>query len=54
MGTSAKEVLAKLKPEIEPHMHKVHAVGQIPAGINVLSVKVQCNGDLDLFMEPLA
>ena len=54
MGTSANEVLAKLKPEIEPYMHKVHAVGQIPAGINVLSVKVQRNGDLDLFMEPLA
>jgi len=54
MGTSAEEVLDKLKPEIEPQMHKLHIVGEIPTGVNVLSVKVQRNGDLDLFMEPLA
>jgi hypothetical protein len=54
MGISAKEVLAKLKPEIDPHMHKVHVVAKIPKGVNVLAVKVQRNGNLDVFMEPLA
>jgi hypothetical protein len=53
-GVSASEVLAKLKTSIAPQINKVNQISKVPKGINILSLKVMPNGDLNGYMEPLA
>lgn len=49
---SAEEVNAQLKPKLDALVGVVNVVGTIPSLLNVLSVKVMPNGDLDVFVEP--
>lgn len=50
---SASEIGDKIKKAVGPQVGKVNAIGTVPDGINVLSVKVMPNGDLNAYIEPL-
>jgi len=52
-GASAEEIIKKLEAKVNPEINKIHDVATTPPGINVLSVKVMPNGDLNIYVEPL-
>lgn len=52
-GASAEEIIGMLKDEVNPEINKIHDVATVPPGINVLSMKVMPNGDLNTYIEPL-
>jgi len=51
-GVSASTINAQFKAALDPVLWKPNVVGIIPAGINLLSVKVLPNGDVNSYMEP--
>ena len=51
MGLSAKEVNDKFKNVLNAEIGKPHVVGSAPGSINLLSVKVMPNGDLNVYIE---
>jgi hypothetical protein len=54
-GASAEEILGKLKEKVKPEINKLHDVVTVSpeSEINVLSVKVMPNGDLNTYIEPV-
>lgn len=52
MGVSASSINSKFRSALDPMLWKPNVVGSIPAGINILSVKVVPNGDLNVYIEP--
>lgn len=48
----AKQVSAELHEVIDPEMFVPRVQGIVPEAINVLSVKVMPNGDLNVYKEP--
>lgn len=53
MGLSASEVNDQFKATLNPLVGKKNKIASAPDGINILSVKVMPNGDLNVYMEPL-
>jgi hypothetical protein len=51
-GVSAEEINAQIKPKLDARVGKATGVATIPNFLNVLSLKVMPNGDLDCFTEP--
>jgi len=51
-GLKAKEVTTELHKAIDPEMFVPHVQGIVPEAVNVLSVKVMSNGDLNIYKEP--
>jgi hypothetical protein len=49
---TATEVNDALKQVIQPQINLLHAMGTVPAGINVLALKVMPNGDLNFYVAP--
>ncbi len=52
MGVSASSINNKFRSALDPMLWKPNVVSSIPAGINILSVKVVPNGDLNVYIEP--
>lgn len=54
IGVSPGEINAQLAAALDPLIGIPNEVGTVPEGINVVSVKPQRSGDLDIFIAPLA
>lgn len=52
VGLKAKDVSAELHKAIDPEMFVPRVQGIVPEAVNVLSVKVMLNGDLNVYKEP--
>lgn len=55
-GVDASDIGDKIKQALNPQVwkpHDVKDVSTLPAGINILSLKVMPNGDLNVYIEPL-
>ena len=50
---SANDVAAQLKPRLDQQMNVEHEVYSVPAEVEVLSVKVMSNGDLNIYAKGL-
>ena len=50
---AAEEINALIKPKLDVQVGKAKEVATIPDFLNVLSLKVMPNGDLNCFTEPL-
>lgn len=55
-GVDASDIKAKIKQALDPHIWKpydVKDISTLAGGINILSLKVMPNGDLNIYIEPL-
>lgn len=52
LGVTASTINKQFKDALDPVLWKPNLVAAIPAGINLLSVKVMPNGDVNSYMEP--
>jgi hypothetical protein len=51
-GVSEAEIDEKVGKFVRPHLDTIHQMKKVPKGINILSLKVMPNGDLNVYVAP--